>query len=381
MAEESVTKNLGLPLILGSDYVMREKINDSIKTIDDVVLPKAHADSKSHFDMWKPNTVYKKQDIVRTPTCPSWGFYMCSVGGTSGTVEPQGYGEGDIVTDGTTAWILKLFGGATFIKHQDLQGRNFANQHVISAITGLQEALNLKENTLNKGQAGGYAELNSSGYVPMSQLPPNVKEMRVVSNIADRNVINGTNLYDGLQVHVVDATGDTTVTSGWAEYIYDATNTTWIKRAEKESMDVVLKWDNIQGIPNVVAGLSDHNDKLDYKGALVYEDIRTVVFVGGETEIMYPWNGTIQKIAVICSEPQTASLLFNVEMQSKANYVAKSDIWSLVGGSALTLPKSTSYQEYSGLSTNMSISSGDVIRASTAGDDTGVVFHVTIKNN
>jgi len=381
MAEESVTKNLGLPLILGSDYVMREKINDSIQTIDDVVLPKAHADSKSHFDMWKPNTAYKKQDIVRNLTCPSWGFYMCSVGGTSGTTEPQGYGEGDIVTDGTATWVLKLFGGATFIKHQDLQGRNLANQHVIGAITGLQEALDLKENTLNKGQAGGYAELNSSGYVPMSQLPPNVKEMRVVSNIADRNVINVTKLYDGLQVHVVDATGDTTVTAGWAEYIYDATNTTWIKRAEKESMDVVLKWDNIQGVPNVVAGLSDHNGRLDYKGMPVYEDIRTVVFVGGETEIMYPWNGTIQKIAVICSEPQTASLLFNVEMQSKANYVAKADVWSVVGGSDLTLPTNTSYQEYSGLATNTSISSGDVIRASTAGDDTGVVFHVTIKNN
>jgi len=149
MSEESTTKNLGIPLILGSDYVMKDKINDSIKTIDNVVLPQSHADSKAHFDMWQPNTAYKKQDVVRTPTCPSWGFYMCTIAGISAIVEPQGYGEGDSIIDGTVTWTLKLFGGSTSIKHSDLIGRNLENQHEIKAITGLQDALDLtvtKEN-------------------------------------------------------------------------------------------------------------------------------------------------------------------------------------------------------------------------------------------
>ncbi len=149
MSEERTTKNLGIPLILGSDYVMKDKINDSIKTIDNVVLSQSHADSKAHFDMWQPNTAYKKQDVVRTPTCPSWGFYMCIVAGISAIVEPQGYGEGDSITDGTVTWVLKLFGGSTSIKHSDLTGRNLENQHEIKAITGLQEVLDLtvtKEN-------------------------------------------------------------------------------------------------------------------------------------------------------------------------------------------------------------------------------------------
>jgi hypothetical protein len=149
MAEESATKNLGLPLILGSDYVMRDKINDSIKTMDNVVLPKSHANSKAHFDMWKPNIAYKIQDVIKTSTCPSWGFYMCTVAGISGAAEPQGYGENDIVTDGTITWALKLFGGSTKISHDKLLGRNLENQHPITAITGLQDTIDTVEKKSN----------------------------------------------------------------------------------------------------------------------------------------------------------------------------------------------------------------------------------------
>jgi hypothetical protein len=106
-----------------------------------------------------------------------------------------------------------------------------------------------------------------------------------------------------------------------------------------------------------------------------------VVFVGGDNELMYPWNGTIQNIAVVCSEPQATALQFNIEVQAKADYAAKADKWTLVGGSILTFPANTAYQEFTGLMQNNSIKAGDVIRASTAGDDTGIVFHVTIKNN
>lgn len=62
--------------------------------------------------------------------------------------------------------------------------------------------------------------------------------------------------------------------------------------------------------------------------------------------------------------------------------MAQADTWSLVSGGALTLPANSAYKEYADLAaTNIAISAGDVLRASTAGDDTGVVFHVIIKNN
>jgi hypothetical protein len=376
------TTNLNIPLLAGDKPLLRQQFNNALEAIDENALPGSHADSKAHFAMWQPSIAYKKQDVVRTPTCPSWGFYMCSIAGTSGTSVPIGYGEGDTIADGTATWVLKLFGGATSIKHGDLTGRNLTDQHTISAITDLQSALDAKESLSNKGVVNGYPSLNASGYVPMSQLPPNLKEMRVVNDITARNEITGDELYESLQVHVIDATGDSTVKSGWAEYIYDATNSVWVKRAEKESMDIILDYENIQNVPIAVSGLSVVNGQLCYNGVPVYEDIRTVVFVGGSTEIVYPWAGTIQKISVICSEPQSSDLSFNVEMQTKANYVEKTDTWNLVGGSALTLTASNSYQEYTDLSnTNITISAGDVLRASTAGDDTGVVFHVIIKNN
>lgn len=112
MPEPSNTPNLDIPRILGSDLVSRGLVNRAIDKIDAETLPKAHEGSKAHFDLWKPNTAYRKQDVVRTPACPNWGFYMCVAAGTSGAAEPAGFGEGDIIADGTVTWILKLFGGS-----------------------------------------------------------------------------------------------------------------------------------------------------------------------------------------------------------------------------------------------------------------------------
>lgn len=137
----TLTQNLQIPLLDGSDPFRKETYNDIFNEIDKKALAATHKMSKAHFELWQPNTAYKKQDVVRTESCPNWGFYMCTTAGTSGDTEPQGYGEGDILTDGTCQWTLKLFGGATLIKHQSLVGRNSPNQHTIAAITDLQELL------------------------------------------------------------------------------------------------------------------------------------------------------------------------------------------------------------------------------------------------
>lgn len=140
----ALTENLQIPLLDGTDPFRKETYNDIFIEIDKKALAATHKMSKAHFDLWQPDTAYKKQDVVRTESCPNWGFYMCTTAGISGKTEPQGYGEGDILDDGTCQWTLKLFGGATLIKHQSLVGRNSPNQHTIAAITDLQDLLDKK---------------------------------------------------------------------------------------------------------------------------------------------------------------------------------------------------------------------------------------------
>jgi hypothetical protein len=63
-----------------------------------------------------------------------------------------------------------------------------------------------------------------------------------VATIAARNALTG--LSTGDRVFVVDATGDATVASGWAIYVYRAAGT-WTKVAEQEGLDVVVGGANL----------------------------------------------------------------------------------------------------------------------------------------
>lgn len=71
--------------------------------------------------------------------------------------------------------------------------------------------------------------------------------MYVVANIAARNALAPTIVTQAL---VIDATGDATVNSGAASYIYNPDTSSWVKIGEYESMDVILQWSSIQGKPN-----------------------------------------------------------------------------------------------------------------------------------
>lgn len=112
-----------------------------------------------------------------------------------------------------------------------------------------------------------------------------VSNYRVVADIAARNALNG----EKSLVYVKNATGDTTVKSGGATYIYDSATSAWVKTSEAESMDLVFSWANLQDKPNssVVAidaavsnshthanktqldGISELNGLLSYKGKYV----------------------------------------------------------------------------------------------------------------
>lgn len=96
-----------------------------------------------------------------------------------------------------------------------------------------------------KGTAGGVAPLGVDNLVPMSYIPSQFKERRVVNTIAERNAI--ADKFCNLQVYVKDATADPTVKTGGADYLWDGVS--WIKTGEAESMDVVLQWGNVQGKP------------------------------------------------------------------------------------------------------------------------------------
>ena len=68
----------------------------------------------------------------------------------------------------------------------------------------------------------------------------------IVNTIAERDALT---LTTNTMVMVLDATGDVTVTSGAATYVFSAFNTTWYKIAEYESLDLVVSWSALQDKP------------------------------------------------------------------------------------------------------------------------------------
>ena len=83
----------------------------------------------------------------------------------------------------------------------------------------------------------------------------------VVPNIAGRNALPVASLHVGDQVWVIDATADTTVTTGAAKYIVqaiagDPATATFVKTSEAESLDVIVHWADVQDKPtNTVANI------------------------------------------------------------------------------------------------------------------------------
>lgn len=73
----------------------------------------------------------------------------------------------------------------------------------------------------------------------------NVSKYQVVDDIAARDALSDkTSL-----VYVKDATGDNTIISGGATYIYDSVTSVWVKTSETESMDLVFSWASLQDKP------------------------------------------------------------------------------------------------------------------------------------
>lgn len=105
------------------------------------------------------------------------------------------------------------------------------------------------------------ATLDANSKIPIANLPDQFNALETVATYSDLPYYDN---YDGRKVMVLDASGDPTVVSGFAIYVYSATATLWTKIAEQESMDlsVVTDWSNITNKPTDLLHGTDIVDDL-----------------------------------------------------------------------------------------------------------------------
>lgn len=72
------------------------------------------------------------------------------------------------------------------------------------------------------------------------------RELKIVADITALNLLTPS---QPEYVFVIDATGDLTVASGGATYLYNPGTMSWIKVSEAESLDVAATWASLSGKP------------------------------------------------------------------------------------------------------------------------------------
>ena len=221
----TTTAKLEIPLIDGAKPLLTRQFNDALQAIDKNALPRKHAESRAHFELWQAGKAYKKKDVVRTSTCPSWGFWICEKAGTSASVEPLGYGEGDTFADGTASWVLKRFG---------------------------------------TGEGGGSS--------------------------------------------------------------------------------------------------TEH----------------AVVFRGSDVNVVYPYQGVIQSVAVLMAEPVAAEIVLPLVKMDAASFAAGARVWEPIGG-RIVLPSMTRYKTFTTLVQNIAVKEGDVLRMGLMENDDGLSVTIKLK--
>jgi hypothetical protein len=105
------------------------------------------------------------------------------------------------------------------------------------------------------------ADITAMINAAVALVPGGAPELTIVADIAARNAL-ASGLTVNKYVFVTDATGDVTVGSGGATYLFDPTATgaaQWIKTSEAESMDVTaIAWSALTGGPtSAVADIDD----------------------------------------------------------------------------------------------------------------------------
>lgn len=89
----------------------------------------------------------------------------------------------------------------------------------------------------NAGAAGGVLILDSNAQVPLSAIPPTLRQGVVyAADIAARDAIPEVDRVS--LVIVADASADATVEAGWATYGWNPTASSWVKISEGEGLDI-----------------------------------------------------------------------------------------------------------------------------------------------
>lgn len=103
--------------------------------------------------------------------------------------------------------------------------------------------------------------LDANGKVPLANLPLEFTALETVATYSDLPV---TGLFNGRRIMVLDASGDPTVVSGFAVYVYSSGTSSWTKIVEGESLDVntITDWSNITNKPNDLLHETDVVDNL-----------------------------------------------------------------------------------------------------------------------
>lgn len=146
-----------------------------------------------------------------------------------------------------------------------------------------------------KGVPNGIATIGADGIIPSSLLPTNLKEIKIVTTIAQRDALSK---FEGLRVMVTDASADTTVNSGWAEYVWDGSK--FIKTNEAESIDLVIGWNNVVDKPTQFTPVAHTHTEADIVGLDKYTKAQVDNLLAGKssTSHSHTW-------AQVTSKPTT----------------------------------------------------------------------------
>lgn len=165
----------------------------------------------------------------------------------TGETDPE---TGEPIT--TSSTILKT--RMRRLKHSDLEG---SGTYGHDAIDQFINDASQYEIAARRGQPEGYASLDANGKIPMSQMPNGTStKLSTVATYADLLALQ--DVEDSTQIMVLDASGDESVDSGWATYIYSEAVNGWRKLSEQESLDVVIDWSNLTGKPSATTTQIDN---------------------------------------------------------------------------------------------------------------------------
>lgn len=164
----------------------------------------------------------------------------------------------------------------------------------------------------------GFAPLNALGIVD-NQFLPDYKDIRIVDTYDDTGttLLSITDQFNGLRVHVVNATDDpaNTDSSGWAEYLWFEDTTSWSRTAERES-NVDFQHNSAQNKQggNEAAGQFYHLDAVQHSDATQIEHVIKI-------ENVNPSDGTgIQLFSLDSTEWRAAKVAISVEDHGNGIY-------------------------------------------------------------